>query len=339
MKFLKTCLTVSLIALSSATLKVHAQNFPYNATYSFGGGSVSATQTAHNNTILSHWSDWKTNYVTSVGAGSGKRRVLFDGTPGQVQGNPATYWSVSEGQGYGMLLAVYFGDQGLFDDVFAYFKSKLSSNGLMGWKIDGAGTVLDTNNASDADEDVAAALCLAAKRWGGSSRFSYASEANVLINNLKLYDFWPDGWVKEGNWDGQPGDAVHVGNTSFFMPAWYRLYKENTGDSFWDTAISKGYSIMSQVAHPVTGLFPVGLSYTAATGIANTPAPTEVYQDDAVRIPWRVGLDWLWNGDSRAKALMSKLGRVLRRSDQYLEHRDAGSLLHPANRWNGQKHV
>jgi endo-1,4-beta-D-glucanase Y len=49
--------------------------------------------------------------------------------------------TVSEGIGYGMLLAASWEDQATFDGLFAFYQSHLNANGLMNWKVDCNGTV------------------------------------------------------------------------------------------------------------------------------------------------------------------------------------------------------
>jgi Glycosyl hydrolases family 8 len=43
--------------------------------------------------------------------------------------------TVSEGIGYGMLLAVYANDKASFDGLYNYYKSFLNDDGLMHWQI------------------------------------------------------------------------------------------------------------------------------------------------------------------------------------------------------------
>jgi len=112
---------------------------------------------------------WKTKLVTSDGAG-GYQRVLRPDNE-----NNATNTTVSEGIGYGMILAVVMDDQALFDNLWKYSQVHLDANGLMIWLIDSSGNpgvedsttsppVLASGSATDADEDTAWALALAAQK-------------------------------------------------------------------------------------------------------------------------------------------------------------------------------
>ena len=103
------------------------RTFPYNATYPYGLSSVASDQTAAVSLLQSAWSTWQNARITTSGAG-GYERIQRDGS--------TSYDTVSEGMGYGMLLAVYFGNETLFDNLYSYAKKYLDSNGLMNWQID-----------------------------------------------------------------------------------------------------------------------------------------------------------------------------------------------------------
>ena len=104
---------------------------------------------------------WKTDLITSDGAG-GFQRVKRPNS-----GNPFNS-SNSEGIGYGMIAAVYLDDQNLFDNLWKYEQLWIQSDGLMNWEINPQGTAASgTGAATDGDEDMAFALVMADKKWGG----------------------------------------------------------------------------------------------------------------------------------------------------------------------------
>ena len=107
------------------------------------------------------YAKWKTDLVTSDGAG-GFLRVRRPNSSGAEVNS-----TVSEGIAYGMLLRVYADDQPTFDKLWKYAQH-LDANGLMNWYINADGTqALGIGAATDADEDMAFALIMADKRWGG----------------------------------------------------------------------------------------------------------------------------------------------------------------------------
>lgn len=78
--------------------------------------------------------------------------------------------SHSEGQGYGLLLALKAGSRSDFDLIWAFTKNELllRNDGLAAWKWDPNATphISDANNATDGDLLIAYALALASERWG-----------------------------------------------------------------------------------------------------------------------------------------------------------------------------
>ncbi len=77
--------------------------------------------------------------------------------------------TVSEGQAYAMVLAVAAGDAGRFAAVWSWTQQHLQrADGLLAWRWSDGQVVGGT--ASDADLDAAAALALAADRFGAGGR-------------------------------------------------------------------------------------------------------------------------------------------------------------------------
>ena len=118
--------------------------------------------------------------------------------------------TVSEGIGYGMLIAVYMNDQALFDDLWKY--EQLWPNdmsGLMDWYINAAGTMrLGTGPATDADEDMAFALVMADRQWGGKGSLAsnYIDIAKDQISKIWNNEIYQSKLLRPGNW----GDWTHA---------------------------------------------------------------------------------------------------------------------------------
>lgn len=93
--------------------------------------------------------------------------------------------SHSEGQGYGMLLAVYANDEETFQRIahFTFAKMRGRSDGLVSWLYDPRAypRISDTNNASDGDVLIAYALVQAAVRWNDAR---YLEQATPLIDAI-----------------------------------------------------------------------------------------------------------------------------------------------------------
>ena len=224
-----------------------------------------------------HYAAWKTRFVTSSGAG-GNLRVQRP-----EDGND----TVSEGIAYGMLFAVYLDDRATFDGLWAYAKAHMS-NGLMGWHINSGGSTIDGNAASDADEDMAWALFMAAKKWGGS----YQGEAVTLTNALYQQE------VSGGQLKPAPTGLDGNRNPSYLAPAYYRLFAQETGQAGWMAVVDWSYSYLNQTANGSTGLVP---DWTGS------PRSGPDYRYDACRTPWRIAQDYCWNGEMRARDYATKV--------------------------------
>jgi endo-1,4-beta-D-glucanase Y len=251
--------------------------------------SMAPDQAAANTELQNSYNTWKSNYVTSSGAGGYLR----------VKRPENSNDTVSEGIGYGMVLAAYLNDRPTFDGLWSYAKSHFNANGLMHWRIDANNNVTGTGAATDAEEDMALALIVADKKWGG-----YTTEAKNLINRMMQYE------VEAGSYVLKPGDqwgGSSVTNPSYFAPGYYKVFKAYTGDARWDSVVNRSYQIIANV-NAKTGAGTTGLQpdWTTAAG---DPAPNMGYNYtyDATRVPWRLAKDAAWYCDSRATAQLNKI--------------------------------
>lgn len=240
------------------------------------------------------YTDWKSSFVTSNGAGSNNLRVT-DPSAGDI--------TVSEGQGYGMLLAVRHNDRATFDALWRYTKSKLDERGLMHWKVDRDGIVTGKNSATDGDEDIGYALLLAEEAWGPA----YTADARTYIRAMYQHE------VEAGTYVLKPGDVwggSDATNPSYFAPSYYRAFAKATGENGWLKVLDKSYEILFAARNETTGLLP---EWTTGTGDTATRVTWNKNRDNftynAIRVPWRVATDWVENGDPRAKDIAEKMNR------------------------------
>ncbi|OHA80895.1 MAG: hypothetical protein A2675_02280 [Candidatus Yonathbacteria bacterium RIFCSPHIGHO2_01_FULL_51_10] len=254
--------------------------------------AVSAATTVETSTISAEYAAWKAAFVVQSGAKTDELRVR------DPRSEDAT---VSEGQGYGMLLAVLNDDRATFDALWRYAERNRNERGLMNWKIDRNGTVVGKNGATDADEDISYALLLATHKWGDA----YASQAHAYIDAVYTYEVEPNTYVlKPGDvWGGS--DAT---NPSYYAPTYYREFAQFTGNSGWMRVNDKAYEILFLARHPTTGLIP---EWTTANGTSAARITWNNSKDDfsynAIRIPWRIGADFVENGDPRAYEILSQI--------------------------------
>lgn len=277
--------------------------FPQN----FKGTRCTLPTSYDNEKVRTAYQQWKTATVTSDEAGGFLRVKKPDS--GTVIGS-----TVSEGIGYGMILAVYMDDQALFDGLWQYEQIHLDGNGLMNWEIgpDGNTTSGGTGAATDGDEDMAWALLMADRQWGGKGTLSdsYLNQAKTLIQLIWTYEV-----DQTRGFMLKPGDSwgnVDVTNPSYFAPAYYRVFGQATGKTAdWDNVVKGNYDILERSLNAASGnanngLVPAWCTSTGVPTVAFSGAPT-YFQNDSTRTPFRVGQDYCFFGEPRASAYLGKI--------------------------------
>ncbi|MCQ2608573.1 MAG: glycosyl hydrolase family 8 [Bacteroidales bacterium] len=286
------CITTALAGIS--------QNFPFpmneqGYTYPYG---ISATN-PRNSSIQSKFVAWdKALYTESGDFG----RIKFDDTQ----------YTVSEGVAYGMLIYVYMANatntkcQDHFDKLYAYYKKWSDGHGLMHWKINGFSSINGYNAATDADVDVALALCLAAKQWGKSSKYDYAKEAETILKNIYSYEVTTKNGIKVF----KPGDAWdNYGNPCYFTVASVGVFQQAqdelgfTSTRDWASVYSGSHTYLEKSQK--NGVWPNWAKWDGSLGTGNS-GDADDFGWDACRVPWRVAWDYVWFGNTSSKNMMAK---------------------------------
>ncbi|MEI9952739.1 MAG: glycosyl hydrolase family 8 [Pseudomonadota bacterium] len=143
----------------------------------------------------------------------------------------------TEGQSYGMMIAVQLDHQTEFDRLWAFVKNHMLSGKEIAWHTSTSGSKLASGGAPDGDEYFAAALVFASKRWGDTSgKYNYASEAKTILNLIRTQDFNDKAklvqfYAGSGNTDG-----------SYVLPAFYQSWAcfDTENAAFWNSAVTAG---------------------------------------------------------------------------------------------------
>ena len=269
------------------------------------GTFCSYPKTASDASVQSAFQVWKDVTVTSDGAGGFLRVKKPDS--GAIIGSTA-----SEGIGYGMILAVYMADQALFDGLWRYEQLHLDAQGLMHWDIGPTGEVSGMGSASDGDIDIAWALIMADRQWGGQGSLdkTYLVYAQDLIDRIWRYEV--DHTRGEMLMAGDTWGNVDITNPSYFAPAYFRAFGRVTNQvANWNKVIDRNYAILSLSlnttnGNSLNGLAPAWCNSKGEPVVAFAGAPTH-FQNDATRVPFRIGQDYCYTGDPRAKAYLSTI--------------------------------
>ncbi|MDB5874731.1 MAG: putative b-glycanase, Glycoside Hydrolase Family 8 [Ramlibacter sp.] len=293
--------------------------YPFGARLNkYVAGILPTQSTAAMDALLTAQYDaWKAARIVSADSiVPGGRAVLFSN---------ADYMTVSEGMGYGMLLAALFAGhdpqaQALFDGLLAVVRARpayavvpFDPNGkyLNEWRINANGTSGGEGwNAMDGDLDIAMALLMADRQWGSAGSWNYLQEGKNTIAALKSWNMKGDGATK-----GLPN--ANNNRTSDYMVGHFRAFKAATGDTIWDRAVDRAYELldrMQTVYSPGVGLMPDFVINTD-TG---TPSPSTGYIGDgndkegyfwwnACRNPWRLSSDYMLSGDTRFATVTGRM--------------------------------
>ena len=257
------------------------------------------------------WENYKLEYIE---ADTGR-------TLDKQQGNITT----SEGQSYTMLRAVWVSDRETFNKSYKWTKDILRQKDsnlhswLFGERSDGSYGILvergGNNAATDADSDIALALIFAYEKWRDTY---YLDEAKLIIKDI---------WDKEVVLiDGKPvlvSNDIEKNNTnkvivnpSYFSPYAYRIFKTVDPANDWIGLATNSYAILKESSKlPLdvkksVGIPPDWIDIDMRTG--NITASqyqnlSTLYSFDALRIPWRIALDWQWFKEPLAKEYLDSL--------------------------------
>lgn len=231
----------------------------------------------------------------------------------------------SEGQSYALLRAAWLQDEETFERVFAWTEAHLlRDDGMYSWRWHpgeggGAGRIVDANTATDADQDIALALIIAARAF---ERPDYRERAGEIVRavrrgtRLEVGEGW---FISAGNW----ANEQRIMNISYFMPYSYPLFHELDPDGGWLILRETGYDLLHRiVAMSPTGLLP-DFNVVEPDGTVRMILGKEgLHSDfsfDAMRTYWRVALDCLLHDNPRAcadPARTETMARLIARDDR-----------------------
>jgi endo-1,4-beta-D-glucanase Y len=276
-----------------------ARPFPFHTTYTQGViKPTNVTQAKMDETLLSYYDAWKTNYLRDAG---GEYWVKYDNTNS----------TVSEAHGYGMVLTAYMADKAIFDSMFRYFKAHPShvSPHLMAWKqtlkngqmvnVEGA------DSATDGDLDVAYALLLADVQWGSAGAINYKAQSRLILRDVLAQEVnTSTKTLTPGDW-ASGKDALHTRPSDFMTGHMLAFAKADTAHAAkWNAIHDKIATIVNyQFAHGSrqTGLMP---DFMVKSGARFVPVPGKYLETkhdgdfsyNACRTPWRLAISYIVNG-------------------------------------------
>ncbi len=222
--------------------------------------------------------------------------------------------AVSEGSSYGMFLALYENDQATFNRIWEATEKTLWSElgQCYNWRWQTDQTVV-SGLATDADQDIALVLLFAdslvkKQVWSPYSttatKVDYKTRALSLVKNLWNAAVVDGRYLAPGGgWGGK-----NFVNPGYFSPATYRIFAQADPSHDWASVIDQCYATLFANPGASKGLLPDwmapdGKFYAGSLGYNPFDAGHAMYKD-AIRIHWRLAMDWLWFGEPRARRFL-----------------------------------
>ena len=258
---------------------------------------------------------WK-NAISNVWSGIKKRNIApFSNGAGLIHRPKSEYPgdAVSEGVGYGMLLALYANDQQTFNTMFEMANEKMWAGCYYNWQMGPDGNIKGTGAASDAEEDVALALVFADKlvekgMWtaytSNKLQKTYMEQAKKIMRCMwETKQITDQGNLAPGaEWGGD-----NFVNPGYFSPAWYRIFAKIDTEHDWNKVIDRSYQTLANSPGYNYGMVPDWMQpdggYTGSLGY-NAYFEGHAFYKDAIRILWRVAIDAVWFNETRAKTFL-----------------------------------
>lgn len=222
--------------------------------------------------------------------------------------------AVSEGIGYGMIVACYLNDQEYFDKIWTEGERHMWNGKWYDWRTDEFGRIIANGAATDAEQDIAFALICGDQKikngeWlENTTKIDYKTRALNIIENMWAYQM-----IIQDTFEVAPGagwggrEFVNVG---YFAPAWYRIFAKYDTKHEWYKVIDRCYEILEKSPGYVKGLVPDWMTphgeFLIDDGLGyNSYGGGQYLYKDAIRVYWRIGTDLLWNpSESRAKTFL-----------------------------------
>jgi endo-1,4-beta-D-glucanase Y len=239
-----------------------------------------------------------------------------------------TNTTVSEAQGYGMVLAAYMADKAVFDSMFRYFLEHPSRNAphLMAWKQTLVkGKMVDIegpDSATDGDLDIAYALLLAHVQWGSSGVIKYKSESLKTLHDVLAHEVNRATWtLTPGDWATSAFDVGHTRPSDFMTDHFLAFAKADIVNSDkWNkiyAAVSKIVNYQFRHGSQNTGLMPdfmvrSGSNFIPVRGkYLETPHDGD-FDYNACRTPWRLAMSFIVQGRTDMLAVLRKQAAWIR---------------------------
>jgi len=217
--------------------------------------------------------------------------------------------TTSESQAYMLFMSYNMNDRKTFNLVYTWTKKHLRrKDGLFSWlwgkDKDDKYKVLDYNSASDADIDIAFCLIRAYEKWKDKK---YLKDALPTIHSI---------WIKETKLIGlhhvlMPGaaqtssDKIEI-NPSYFSPYSFRVFEKYDEEHNWNELIDSCYYYLNASMSKTKTHLPPNWFLIENGKVVLEDSQRSDFSYDAVRVFWRIFVDYKKTGEKRALSVLEK---------------------------------
>lgn len=221
----------------------------------------------------------------------------------------------TEGMSYGMLMAVLYDRQDVFDKLWNWtMKYMYMDYGIhehyFAWSVDPSGKKNAEGPAPDGEEFFAFALLMASNLWGDKEGiYNYSYRARELLKYcLHKGTKYPGHsmWNLENKYIKFVPE-VEFTDPSYHTPHFYEifsLYSYEEDSKFWKEAATESRLFLEKALHPETGL---SAEYSDYDGNPMLDTEHPHFYSDSYRTVLNVTIDTLWNGGN--EELLKRLER------------------------------
>ena len=296
---------------------------PFPRHVSLAAGTITpnnVAQSALDDKVKQFYGAWKQAFLRQ-GCGAGRYYVYLGPQSDTGSGVPI---SVSEGQGYGMMITAVIAGydpaaQKIFNGLYQFYRDHPSQHDplLMAWRqLSNCQSSSDQNSATDGDLSIAYALLLADKQWGSADAINYRAQALALLDAIRRNEINPETNLPQlGDWVSPdlPREYNAV-RSSDLMLKHFRVFRAATGDPAWQATLDASFALIERMQStyaPQTGLLPDFIEDTTSTPRPASPGfnyngQAGNYDYNACRDPWAFSITAILNNDTRAEAIVSK---------------------------------
>jgi endo-1,4-beta-D-glucanase Y len=230
--------------------------------------------------------------------------------------------TVSEGQAYGLLIALAADDEESFSAIWSWTEDNLQrEDGLLAWRWDD-GAIVDDEPASDADVDAARALVLAGEAWDDDAYTDAGIDLATTVADTMTVETEAGRILVPGLWAADSDPSPY--NPSYASPAAFAVLADATDDARW-TEVAAG---TTAVTRTLLAQSPLPPDWAQVHGDGRVePMPGAAGTGQSVRYGYdaaRLAVRYAESCEPADRALAAQLAPTLGRTDPLAAELDLG---------------